>query len=282
MKFASNPRLNMARHKSLRSLVLSFAAAIALIACTHLSPPPLAPFTQSQSEPSTLLITAAASLQKPLQEIALLYEKAGNNRKANYNFASSGSLQQQIEQGAPADIFISASNKQMEALQQKKLLLDGTRQALLTNRLALITPKSSTLKLTDFSQLTRPEIQRISVGEPRSVPVGQYAAEVFKKMGILDQIESKFVFGGNVKSVLASVETGDADAGVVYITDAKDSDKVSISAIANDQLHSPIVYPIAILKSSKAVEASKQYIEFLQSKPAREIFEKYDFGIAKP
>jgi molybdate transport system substrate-binding protein len=272
----------MVRHKSLKSLVLSFAAAIALIACTQVASPPLASSTQAKSEPSTLLITAAASLQKPLQEIAPLYEKAGNNRKANYNFASSGSLQQQIEQGAPADIFISASNKQMEALQQKKLLLDGTRQALLTNRLALITPKSSALKLTDFSQLTRPEIQRISVGEPRSVPAGQYAAEVFKKMGILDQIESKFVFGGNVKSVLASVETGDADAGVVYITDAKDSDKVSISAIANDQLHSPIVYPIAILKSSKAVETSKQYIEFLQSKPAREIFEKYDFGISKP
>ena len=272
----------MARHKSLRSLVLSFAAAIALIACTQVASPPSAPSTQADSELSTLLITAAASLQKPLQEIAPLYEKAGNNRKTNYNFASSGSLQQQIEQGAPADIFISASNKQMEALQQKKLLLDGTRQALLTNRLALITPKSSTLKLTDFSQLTRPEIKRISVGEPRSVPAGQYAAEVFKKMGILDKIESKFVFGGNVKSVLASVETGDADAGVVYITDAKDSDKVSISAIANDQLHSPIVYPIAILKSSKAIEASKQYIEFLQSKPAREIFEKYDFGISKP
>lgn len=281
MKFISNSKLNMARHKSLRSFVWSFAAAIALIACTQAASPPLAPSPQSQSEPSTLLIAAAASLQKPLQEIAPLYEKAGNNRKANYNFASSGSLQQQIEQGAPADLFISASNKQMEALQQKKLILDGTRQALLTNRLALITPKSSTLKLTDFSQLTRPEIQRISVGEPRSVPAGQYAAEVFKKMGILDQIESKFVFGGNVKSVLASVETGDADAGVVYITDAKDSDKVSISAIANDQLHSPIVYPIAILKSSKAVEASKQYIEFLQSKPAREIFEKYDFGISK-
>lgn len=282
MKFVFNPRLNMARHKSLRSLVLSFAAAIALIACTQVASPPSTPSTQADSEPSTLLITAAASLQKPLQEIAPLYEKAGNNRKTNYNFASSGSLQQQIEQGAPADIFISASNKQIEALQQKKLLLDGTRQSLLTNRLALITPKSSTLKLTDFSQLTRPEIKRISVGEPRSVPAGQYAAEVFKKMGILDQIESKFVFGGNVKSVLASVETGDADAGVVYITDAKDSDKVFISAIANDQLHSPIVYPIAILKSSKAVEASKQYIEFLQSKPAREIFEKYDFGISKP
>lgn len=282
MKFVFNPRLNMARHQSLRSFVLSIVAAIVLIACTQAASPPLAPSPQSQSEPSTLLIAAAASLQKPLQEIAPLYEKAGNNRRANYNFASSGSLQQQIEQGAPADLFISASNKQMEALQQKKLILDGTRQALLTNRLALITPKSSTLKLTDFSQLTRLEIQRISVGEPRSVPAGQYAVEVFKKMGILDQIESKFVFGGNVKSVLASVETGDADAGVVYITDAKDSDKVSIAAIANDQLHSPIVYPIAILKSSKAVEASKQYIEFLQSKPAREIFEKYDFGISKP
>lgn len=282
MEFVFNPRLNMAGHKSLRSFVWSVAAAIALIACTQVASPPLAPSPQARSEPSTLLITAAASLQKPLQEIAPLYEKAGNNRNANYNFASSGSLQQQIEQGAPADLFISASNKQMEALQQKKLLLDGTRQALLTNRLVLITPKSSTLKLTDFSQLTRPEIQRISVGEPRSVPAGQYAAEVFKKMGILAQIESKFVFGGNVKSVLASVETGDADAGVVYITDAKDSDKVSISAIAHDQLHSPIVYPIAILKSSKAVEASKEYIEFLHSKAAREIFEKYDFGISKP
>jgi molybdate transport system substrate-binding protein len=138
------------------------------------------------------------------------------------------------------------------------------------------------VSLTDFKQLTQPEVKRISLGEPRSVPAGQYAVEVFKNLGILEQVQSKFVLGNNVKSVLTAVETGGVEAGIVYITDAMGSDKVTIAARADRTLHTPVFYPIAALKGSKSLEEAKKYVEFLQSNPAKTVFEKYGFGIAKP
>ena len=243
------------------------------------------PFQQqvfrSSNSTSTILVAAAASLQKSLQEITPLYIKGNRDRSVNYNFAASGALQQQIERGAPVDIFISAADKQMNDLKAKGLLASGTYRDLLTNQLVLIVPKQSTANITDFGQLDRSQIQRIAIGEPRSVPAGQYATEVFKNLGIFDRLKSKFVLASNVRAVLTAVETGDADAGVVYLTDAKSSDKIAIVATADPKLHTPIRYPIAVLKSSKSPVASQQYIEFLQSKSARDIFRKYGFGIAK-
>ena len=258
-------------------LLLGFLAMLVMIACQQ-SPPAL----QTNSQPTTLLVAAAASLQAALQEITPLFQQAGENRSVNYNFAASGALQQQIEQGAPVDVFISAANKQMDALEQKNLLLSNTRQPLLTNRLVLVTPKNSTVELTDFRQLVRPEVRRIAIGEPRSVPAGQYATEVLEKLGVLEQVQSKFVRGNSVKSVLAAVESGDAEAGIVYQTDASSSDQVNVAATAEEQLHSPISYPIAILKSSQAPESAKAYVEFLQSDAATVVFQKYGFGIAQP
>jgi molybdate transport system substrate-binding protein len=157
----------------------------------------------------------------------------------------------------------------------------GTKKEFLTNQLVLITPKQTSVALMNFQQLVKPEVQRISIGEPRTVPAGQYATEVLQKLGILEMVQSKFVLGSNVKSALTAVETGNADAGIVYITDAKSSNKVTVVATAEPTLHSPIRYPIAVLKSSQSLEASKQYVDFLQSPPAQAIFKKYGFGIAK-
>lgn len=274
------------RVKTWRVGLLSFLMTVLLIACTQLAPPAPQPSQQTTVQPaaqtSTLLVAAAASLQKALQEITPLYTQANSNQTINYNFAASGALQQQIEQGAPVDVFISAAEKQMKALQEKGSFASGTQRDLLTNQLVLITPKQAAVSLTDFQQLVKPEVKRISIGEPRSVPAGQYSTEVLKNLGILEQVQSKFVFGNNVKSVLTAVETGDVDAGIVYITDAKSSDKITIAATADQKLHSPIRYPIAVLKSSKSIDSSKQYVEFLQSEPAKAVFEKYGFGIAKP
>jgi molybdate transport system substrate-binding protein len=243
----------------------------------------------SPNSTSTILVAAAASLQKSLQEITPLYTKENLNRSVNYSFAASGALQQQIERGAPVDIFISAAEKQMNDLKAKGLLVTGTYRDLLTNQLVLIVPKQSTANITDFGQLVgaafrnenRSQLQRIAIGEPRTVPAGQYATEVFKNLGIFDRIKSKFILASNVRAVLTAVETGDVDAGVVYLTDARGSDKIEIVATADPKLHTPIRYPIAVLKSSKSPVASKQYIEFLNSKSARAIFIKYGFGIAK-
>jgi len=168
----------------------------------------------------------------------------------------------------------------MNALQDKNLILPDSRLNLLTNRIVLILPSKSDLNINSFEQLTDNNIKRIAVGEFRSVPVGQYSEEIFKKLGILEQVKSKLVFGNNVRNVLSAVESGNADAGIVYTTDAK-SDKVRVVATASEELHSPIVYPIAIISSSKNPDAAKEYIQFLTDKQARFIFEKYGFGIAK-
>jgi molybdate transport system substrate-binding protein len=260
---------------------LGLLSLVFIVITSFFAFPPQQQVFGSDNSTSTILVAAAASLQKSLQEITPLYTKENINRSVNYNFAASGALQQQIERGAPVDIFISAAEKQMNELNVKGLLLDGTYRDLLTNRLVLIVPKQSTLKITDFGQLYRSQIERIAIGEPRTVPAGQYATEVFKNLGIFDRIKSKFVLASNVRAVLTAVETGDVDAGVVYLTDARGSDKISIVATADSKLHTPIRYPIAVLKSSKSPAASKQYIEFLQSKSARAIFVKYGFGIAK-
>ncbi|WP_310412584.1 molybdate ABC transporter substrate-binding protein [Chamaesiphon sp. OTE_8_metabat_110] len=253
--------------------------AVAYSGCT-LYPPRLG---QISAQPtSTILVAAATSLQPALQEITSIYTQTNPDRVVKYNFAASGILAQQIQQGAPVDVFIAAADRQMNALQKQGLLAAGTSKTLLTNQLVLVIPKQSPISLTNFRQLTNPAVKRIAIGEPRTVPAGQYATEVFKNLDILEQIKSKLVLGNNVKSVLTTVETGDVDAGIVYITDARNSSKVQIVAIAEPNLHSPIRYPISILKSSKSLTGSRQFIKFLNSKSAAAIFEKYGFGIAKP
>ena len=234
----------------------------------------------AQAESTTLLIAAAASLQNALEEIDPLFESAHSEITANYNFAASGPLQQQIEQGAPVDVFISAATKQMDALQEKGLLVKETRRNILTNRLVLVVPSNSTLGLTSFQQLTDSRVKKIAVGEPRSVPAGQYAEELFKNLGTLEQLKPKFVYGNSVRNVLGSVESGNADAGVVYRTDALISDKVKQVATAPDNLHSPIVYPIAVIGASRSVNAAKTYVQFLTTDVAKSVFTKYGFGIA--
>jgi molybdate transport system substrate-binding protein len=268
---------------------LGLLSLIIIIGASFLAFPPQQHVLKSSNSTSTILVAAAASLQKSLQEITPLYTNGNLDRSVNYNFAASGALQQQIERGAPVDIFISAADKQMNELNVKGLLVEGTYRDLLTNQLVLIVPKQSTLKIADFRQLVgaafrnenRSQIGRIAIGEPRTVPAGQYATEVFKNLGIFDRVKSKLIFASNVRAVLTAVETGNADAGIVYLTDARSSDKIEIVATADPKLHAPIRYPIAVLKSSKSLTASKQYIEFLNSKSARAIFVKYGFGIAK-
>jgi len=257
--------------RNLLKLITAVSLITCLIACLIAGGMTFSQVALAQT-PSNLLVSAASSLQPALEAITAKYPI-----KITYNFGGSGALQQQIEQGAPVDVFISAGVKQMEALATKELL--AIRANLLTNQLVLITPKSSTVKLTDFRQLLNPNIKRIAIAEPRSVPLGQYATEVLQRIGILEQVKPKFIFGNNARFVLTAVETGEVDAGIVYITDAKSSSKVLISAIAEPKYHSPIIYPIGILKSSKNSTAAKAYVQFLQSAKARAVFQKYGFGV---
>ncbi|HEY9763349.1 MAG TPA: molybdate ABC transporter substrate-binding protein [Trichocoleus sp.] len=224
-----------------------------------------------------VLVSAAASVQDALEEIKPLFEQANPNITLAFNFGSSGALLQQIEQGAPVDVFISAAPSQMNTLAEKDRLLPNTRQNLLGNQLVLVVPKDSTLGLTGFPQLIDGRVRRISVGEFRSVPAGTYAEQVFANLGILNQLQPKFVFANNVRGVLSAVESGNVDVGVVYRTDAKVSDKVTPVAIAPENLHNPIVYPIAVIKTSRNPDAAKAFANFLNSATASNVFKKYGF-----
>jgi molybdate transport system substrate-binding protein len=225
---------------------------------------------------TNLLVSAAASLKDGMEDIRPLYQKTRPTVNLIFNFGASGALLQQIEQGAPADIFISAANQQMDALEQKQALVPGSRTNLANNKLVLIAPKDSKT-VTSFQNLKNPAVKRISVGELRSVPAGQYAEQVFKKLNLLKAVKPKLVYANNVRQVLAVVESGNADAGIVYITDAKTSDAVKVVATATEGSHSPIVCPMAVLKSSKNIDAAKAFVQYLSGKLAKGVLQKHGF-----
>jgi molybdate transport system substrate-binding protein len=225
-----------------------------------------------------IIVSAAISVGNALEDIQSIYESSSDSI-ITYNLAASGKLRQQIEQGAPVDIYISAGKNYMDILEAKNLIL-GTGKNLLKNRLGLIIPETPPNPgINKFEDLLKPEIQRIAIGEPRTVPAGDYAAELLTNLGIYQQLESKLVFGNNVRQVLTFVETGNVDAGIVYLTDAKFSQNVTLIQIAPENLHSPIIYPIAVVKSSKNVEYAEDYMQFLFSKTAQSVFEKYGFTV---
>ena len=258
-----------------RKLLVLIATALATLLLA-IGLPTVTPSPVSAQSNNNLLISAAASLKEALEEIKPLYQQSKPNVNINYNFGSSGALQQQIEQGAPADIFISAAKKQVDALEQKGLLVPGTRNIIAKNRLVLVVPKN-VVGITSFYSLKDAKVKKIAIGEPRSVPAGQYAQQVLEKLKIWSEIKSKLVFANNVRQVLASVESGNADAGLVYITDAKISDKVKVVVTADEKYHSPIIYPLAVVKRSKNVDAAKEFSQFLSSNQAKTVFKKYGF-----
>lgn len=236
-------------------------------------------FSEKQQK-INLTVSVASSVQDAMKDIQALYRQEKPNINIDYNFGSSGSLQQQIEQGAPADIFLSAAPKQMNALQQKHLLLTKTRQNLLSNRVVLIVPKEANNNAT-FENLNKVEFKKIALGNPSSVPAGQYGKEVLMSLKLYEEINSKLIFGKNIRQVLFFVETGNVDVGLVYKTDVRVSDKVKIVDTAPENYHSSIIYPVSVIKHSKHPEEAQQFTEFLFSEKAKDIFEKYEFGLVK-
>ncbi|WP_138496869.1 molybdate ABC transporter substrate-binding protein [Nostoc sp. PA-18-2419] len=260
----------MKRRQILGFLGIAIAGLLVAIAIPLVTPSPVI------AQSNNILVSAAASLKDAMEEIKPLYQQSKSDVNITYNFGASGALQQQIEQGAPADVFISAGKKQVDALEQKGLLLPGTRTNLANNRLVLIVP-NDVVGISSFYNLTDSKIKKVAMGEPRSVPAGQYGEQVLKKLKLYDRLKPKLVFANNVRQVLAAVETGNADAGLVYATDAKISNKVKVVVAADDKFHSPIVYPMAVLKSSKNPSAAKEFVQFLSGAQAKDILKKYGF-----
>jgi molybdate transport system substrate-binding protein len=257
-----------------RRVLPAFLALVAIVASGFVRPP---------ASPQThLTISAAISLKDALDEIQRDYTAANPAVAIAVNYGASGTLQLQIEQGAPVDVYISASPKQMDALESKGLLLEGTRKNLLRNEIVLIIPKDSSSRVSSFQDLTRPDVKQIALGEPTTVPAGEYAKEVLTQLGIYDAVKSKAVLAKDVRQVLTYVATGNADAGIVYSTDAMTSSKVQVVAIAPENSHAPAIYPAAVMKASKDAAAARGFEDFLFDSQARAVFQKYGFAPASP
>ena len=231
--------------------------------------------TKKEDKTIELNISAAASLKEAMADLEAAYTSKNPEVSFVINYGSSGSLQQQIEQGAPCDLFISAGEKQMTALEEEGLLLNGTNKDLVKNSLVLVTSNDS--KISSIDSLNSDAVSKIALGEPSSVPAGKYADETLTSLAIKDSLNNKLVFAKDVKEVLAWTASGNADAGFVYLSDALSSDGVKIVETISEEYHSPITYPVAIIKDSDDIDAAKAFEDFLFTDEAQEIFEKYGY-----
>lgn len=234
-----------------------------------------------KTETAELTVSAAASLTESLNEIKERYEAQHPNVKITFNFGASGTLQQQIEQGAPADIFLSAGKKQMDALVLKQRIEEGTDQVLLGNELVLVTAVGYQGSVAGLADLSQAGIKKIGSGTPESVPAGSYAKEALASAKLWDTLQGKMVFTKDVKQVLTYVETGNTEAGFVFKTDALASPKVKIAHTVDPRIYSPIEYPIGIVKATKNRQEAGKLYRYLQSKEAMDVFLEYGFTTPK-
>jgi molybdate transport system substrate-binding protein len=221
-------------------------------------------------------VFAAASLTDALREIAAVYEKSTGDRIV-LNLGASSALARQIQEGAPADLFLSADEEKMNSLEKKKLLLPGTRRSVLSNTLVIVVPDDSSLKISGAKDLAAPGIRAIALAEPQSVPAGIYAKEYLRKLGIWSRVIDRVVPTENVRAALAAVESGNVDAGIVYKTDAAISKKIRIAHEVPRAEGPAISYPFAVLAEAEQPAAARKFLTYLESPAALAVFRKYGF-----
>ena len=236
---------------------------------------------ETAGERSEITVLAAASLTDACGELERMYEERHPECELLFSYGSSGALQTQIEEGAPADIFFSAALKQMDALESEGLMDEESIRPLLENKIVLAVPKGSGADITSFEDAAGDKVKMIALGEPESVPAGQYAEEVFASLEILDDVKAKANYGSDVRTVLAWVEEGTVDCGVVYATDAYASDRVEIAATAPEGSCKRVIYPVGVTASCENREAAGRFLDFLSSDEAMKVFESYGFSKAE-
>ena len=235
------------------------------------------------SEKTDLNVFAAASMTESLEELKAVFEEENPGINLVFNFDSSGTLKTQISEGAACDVFISAAQKQMDALdpnsdtKDSEITIDpASRFDLLENEVTLAVKEDSDKDITSFDDIKTDKVETIALGNA-DVPVGQYSESLLKNMGVWDDIQEKITFGSNVKEVTSWVSEGAVDCGIIYSTDAKAAG-LKIADTANpDMLDKKVIYPAAILDKSAKKEACEKFLSFLNSNKANEVFTKYGF-----
>lgn len=228
------------------------------------------------SEPEDLLVFAAASTKDAVDEVLRSFAESRPNASVRASYGSSAALAQQLQLGAEADLFLSANQRWVDALEEKGHV--ASRHDLLGNRLAAIVPADSKLKLTAPEDLLSDRVQRIAIGQPDSVPAGIYARQALTRLGLWERLKPKAVGSADVRQALAFVETGAAEAGIVYSTDAAISKRVKVAFALDEKLSGPIVYPLALMKQARDKPTATALYEAFQSDKAAKVFRRYGFS----
>jgi molybdate transport system substrate-binding protein len=235
-----------------------------------------APLT-SAAAPRTILISAAASMTELIQALGEDFGHKQPGITTTYNFGGSGDLLAQIIQGAPVDIFISASVKHMDQAQEKGVVDPASRRIFAGNTLVLAQPAGSKLTLAGLADLTKAEVERIGIGKPESVPAGQYAKEALVAAGLWEAVAGKLIFGSSVRQVLDYLRRGEVDCGLVYATDViKEKGQVRIVA---ELQGSKVLYPAGMVKAGHDREAAKLFLDYLATDAARAIIQSHGFSL---
>jgi molybdate transport system substrate-binding protein len=254
----------------LRTVRLPLLAVLLLVTLAACGP--------GQERQSEVVISAAASLKDALTEIQSAYEAAHPTVKLRLNFGSSGALQRQIEQGAPADLFIPAAPENVTALVSQGLVAQADVWTVVTNQVVLVRPANSAAPISGWEDLKSPGITRLAIGNPQHVPAGQYGKGVLEHLGLWAAVQPRLILGEDVRQVLHYVETGEVAAGIVYRSDAASARDVIVVAEAPAGSHPPVTYPLAVLKGAPDDRAARALADYLRSPAAQAIFKKYGFG----
>ncbi|MBE6053757.1 MAG: molybdate ABC transporter substrate-binding protein [Clostridium sartagoforme] len=260
------------------SLILAFCLIVFIIGgCSNKD---LINTEGSNVKESTITIAAAASLKNCMDnKLIPMFREKYPNVMIQATYDSSGKLQTQIEEGAEIDVFMSAATKQMNELNEKGLIEEGSIVELLENKIVLIVPKGNVKGIKSFDDMLKSD--KIAIGDPESVPAGQYSKELLENLRIWNKVYSKASLGTNVTEVLNWVAEASADCGIVYSTDATSNDKVDMVIEAPEGSVSKVIYPIGIIKASNNKEVAKNFTDFLQSDEAAEVFKYYGFSSNK-
>jgi molybdate transport system substrate-binding protein len=255
--------------KNKRILSIAFLSLLILIICAA------APVTSRADDKAVLQVLAGAGLKDALNELKEIYGKK-TGTEVRYSFAAAGILRKQIEEGVPADLFFTPGKKEMDDLRRQSLIIPETGTDILGNEIVLVIAKEKKGVIRSFADLAC-KAQSVSVGIPETVPAGKYARETLKSLGLWDKVEKRMLYAKDVRTVLAYVDSGNVDAGLVYRSDTAAMKSGTLAAAAPKGSHSPIRFSIAALKSTKRQQEAKQFIDFLKSPEASAIFTKYRF-----
>ena len=270
--------------RKISAVIMSMSAALGLMACGSSGAEQEAPQeTVAEAETAviggTLTLAAAASLEKVFtEELIPMFNEQYPDVVIEGSYDSSGKLQTQIEEGAPVDVFFSAATKQMTALSEEGMIADDTMVELLENKIVMIVPEGNEDRFSSIEEIVNADM--IAIGDPESVPAGQYAKETLTNLGLWDQVEDRLSLGTNVTEVLNWVAASSAEVGIVYATDAASiADQVSVIAEAPEGSCQKVIYPAAMLSGSQNPEASQAFLDFLQTEDAAKVFEAAGFSM---